>query len=344
MKPWVIPTPIYKEKIWGGTKLKSFRSHVSSSQVGESWELSDFEGEFSVLEDGKTFREFWSANPAQILGQRFRDAKRFPLLVKIIDAKEKLSVQVHPDDAYALRYDPASQGKKECWYVLDHEQNAEIVVGFAKDISKEEYAKLIEQNQAETPLRTWKVSNEECFLILPGTIHAIGGGNLLLEVQQNSDSTYRVYDYGRLGDDGKPRALHLQKSLDVLDFSKSTGKEKQSPTPLEPIPLLGAKNLSEQASRSLLVTTDHFRLEKITWASLQIPTGLELPTLPSNPNCFRILFSLTELELVCGLHTVSIPKFQTVFFPAYTTELGFEKIVVRSHGDESGFILVGSPL
>lgn len=248
-------TPLYKEKIWGGRKLEtSLGRKIPEGFIGESWEVSVYGTDISPIKNPEfqnlPLTELIRNAPNEVLGKPF-SGSGLPLLVKVIDAKEKLSVQVHPDDDYALKYDPKSNGKKECWYVLYADPGAELVVGFDTHTNREEYDALVKQNLGENVLKKWKVKSGDVFLLNPGTIHAIGGGVLLLEVQQSSDSTYRVYDYGRLGDDGKPRELHLEKALAVLNFQKSDGSEKQNKQLItyHPFP------------RYLFTSNDKFRLE-----------------------------------------------------------------------------------
>lgn len=248
-------TPLYKEKIWGGRKLEtSLGRKIPEGFIGESWEVSVYGTDISPIKNPEfqnlPLTELIRKAPNEVLGKPF-SGSGLPLLVKVIDAKEKLSVQVHPDDDYALKYDPKSNGKKECWYVLYADPGAELVVGFDTPTNREEYDALVKQNLGENVLKKWKVKSGDVFLLNPGTIHAIGGGVLLLEVQQSSDSTYRVYDYGRLGDDGKPRELHLEKALAVLNFQKSDGSEKQTKQLItyHPFP------------RYLFTSNDKFRLE-----------------------------------------------------------------------------------
>ena len=253
--------PIYKDKIWGGRKLETILGReILDGNIGESWEVSDYGNDLSIIENGvlkgKTFREVYKSHTKEILGEVFKSEEDFPLLVKIIDAKDKLSVQVHPDNEYAAKKDPESSGKKEAWFILATDPGAEIVCGFSEWLTRERYAELIANNQAESCLQSVKAKSGDAFMINPGTVHAIGGGNLLLEVQQSSDSTYRVYDYGRLGDDGKPRKLHLEKALDVLNFKKSNGEEVIQPKILE---WTGGK-------RMLFTANDKFRLEVLEFS------------------------------------------------------------------------------
>ncbi|TGL56510.1 mannose-6-phosphate isomerase [Leptospira ognonensis] len=248
--------PIYKEKIWGGNKFKSdYQRKTPSGLIGESWEISDYGSEISKFTRNETntefnFRELYQNHTESFLGKSFLN-QSFPLLIKMIDAQDKLSVQVHPDDAYAEKYDPSSAGKKECWLVLSAEPDAELVIGFSRDTSRGEYERLVQENKAEEMLKKWKVKPGDVFLLNPGTIHAIGAGVVLLEVQQSSDSTYRVYDYGRLGDDGRPRDLHLEKALSVLNFKESDSSEKQNARLLSDSPF----------PRYVHTSNDKFRLE-----------------------------------------------------------------------------------
>jgi mannose-6-phosphate isomerase len=252
--------PIYKEKIWGGEKLRDYLNReIPKGKIGESWEVSDYGTDLSVIENGewkgRTLRDVFKNEKTIAFGNHFENTNEFPLLVKIIDAEDKLSVQVHPDDKYALEKDPESSGKKEAWYVLESLPDAEIVCGFSRDLDRETYRKEITENHAENSLRRLKVKKGDSFLITPGTVHAIGAGTLILEVQQSSDSTYRVYDYGRLGDDGKPRPLHLDKALDVLNYKKSDNKEL----------LKGETFAHALGERNILCVNDKFRFEKWTW-------------------------------------------------------------------------------
>lgn len=215
--------PIYKEKVWGGRKLETVLNRkIPDGNIGETWEVSDYGEDRSTIQDGpwegKEFRRYYKMYPREILGSGM-EGLPFPLLVKIIDAKEKLSVQVHPNDDYTRKKDPKNSGKMEAWIVLHADPGAELVVGFSKKMDRDSYSKLISENKAESVLQSISVKPGDAFLLEPGTVHAIGAGVMLLEIQQSSDSTYRVYDYGR------PRELHMDKALDVLNFKKSTGKE-----------------------------------------------------------------------------------------------------------------------
>jgi len=203
--------------IWGGNRLaKDFNYEIPSETTGECWAVSAHEhGDCEVAEGkfaGKKLSELWQNNP-ELFG--VDNKGKFPLLIKIIDAKNDLSIQVHPDDAYAAVNENGSFGKTECWYVLDADAGATIVIGHnAKD--KAEMCRMIDEKRWKDFIREIPVKKGDFFQINPGTLHAIKGGTLILETQQNSDITYRVYDYDRLSN-GKPRELHLEKSKDVIE-------------------------------------------------------------------------------------------------------------------------------
>jgi mannose-6-phosphate isomerase len=292
---------LYKKKIWGGRKLESVGRSIPSGKIGESWEISDFETDISLIENGElkgmSLRECFAQYKVELFGEAFSKDSSFPLLVKIIDAEDRLSVQVHPSDTYTKLHDPTNRGKKEAWFVLDANDSAEIVCGFSRTLTKEEYKKLIQESKAEEPLYTRNTKKGDVFLIEPGTVHAIGPGNLILEIQQSSDSTYRVYDYGRLGDDGKPRTLHLEKALDVLNFKRSTNTEILKPIKIQSNPI----------ERFLLTSNDKFRIEKFTLTNDSI-----LPNMFTTP-AFHIL---TLLEGEIEIEGIVIKKNDTILLTA----------------------------
>ncbi|MCB1192289.1 MAG: class I mannose-6-phosphate isomerase [Leptospiraceae bacterium] len=250
--------PIYKHKLWGGRNLEKLYNRVlPEKHIGESWEVSDYHEDISIITNGelsgKNFREIHEKYREEVLGDCFSEDEPFPLLIKFIDASEHLSVQVHPDDYYALYYDQENSGKKEAWLILQSEQDAGIVCGFIENMNREAYKALVLENRAEDCLQKYKVKPGDAYIINPGTVHAIGEGIFLLEIQQSSDSTYRVYDFGRVDDDGKPRKLHLEKALDVIDFNKSNNKELLQP---EFIPW-------SSGTRLKIVANDKFRMDTL---------------------------------------------------------------------------------
>lgn len=215
-RPILFFEPVFKNKIWGGNNLqKQYGYDISGSNIGECWAISAHEDCDCVVKEGpyqgKTLSELWKQEPA-LFGNL--NSARYPLLVKMIDAKEDLSIQVHPDDAYAKKYENGSLGKEECWYVLDCPENASLIVGHNAH-SRQELKHMIEQNRFDELLRRVPVKKGDFIQNKPGTLHAITGGMVILETQQSSDITYRVYDYERQ-QDGKPRELHIEQGTEVI--------------------------------------------------------------------------------------------------------------------------------
>lgn len=208
--------PFFKQVLWGGHKMRDVYSYpIPGDDTGEAWVISaNAHGASTVMGgtyDGQTLDSLWE-NHRELFGGM--EGKEFPLLVKVIDANDHLSIQVHPDDAYAFVHENGSQGKTECWYILDCDEGADIIIGHHAK-SREELKQMIAEDRWDDLLRKFSIRKGDFFYIPAGTVHAIRKGTLLLEVQQNSDTTYRLYDYGRL-QDGKPRQLHLKESMDVI--------------------------------------------------------------------------------------------------------------------------------
>lgn len=224
-RPILFLNPVFKQMIWGGSRLGSdWPYQIPGDGTGECWAVSARpNGDCTVKEGiyaGENLSQLWKDEP-ELFGNIGHD--RFPLLTKIIDAKIDLSLQVHPDEAYAKTHENDSRGKTECWYILDCEENSSLVIGHnAKD--KEELAAMIREGRWEEFIRELPVKKGDFIQIDPGTVHAIKGGIMILETQNNSDITYRVYDYDRLAD-GKPRQLHVEKSIDVIKVPDKPGRE-----------------------------------------------------------------------------------------------------------------------
>lgn len=215
--------PALKDYLWGGIKLKTeYKMKSELEKVAEAWVLSTHkDGACIVLNGklkGKTLNDALEAFGKECLGENGAKFSYFPILIKLIDAKDDLSVQVHPDDEYALRVE-GEYGKTEMWYIVDCEEGASLYYGFKKVISKEQFRHMIADNTLTDALNCVPVKKGDVFFIPAGTIHAIGKGILIAEIQQNSNTTYRVSDYGRLGADGKPRPLHIDKAVEVTELS-----------------------------------------------------------------------------------------------------------------------------
>lgn len=209
--------PEYKDYLWGGEKLKTdYGKQTDKTPCAESWELSLNPHGLTKVEDGKTLAEVLTSEKT---GKNCEKFEFFPVLIKFIDAKQNLSVQVHPSDDYALKYEN-SYGKTESWYIVEAEEGAGIYCGFKRDTNKEEFLQSLASGEVENLLNFIPVKKGDCYFIPSGTVHAIGAGCLILEIQQNSDLTYRVYDYNRRGADGKLRELHVDKAVKVINFNK----------------------------------------------------------------------------------------------------------------------------
>lgn len=222
--------PALKDYLWGGTRLKNdFGFQTDLDIVAEGWMLSCHKDGENRIENGqykgKTLSEALDLLGSESLGTNAQAFDRFPILIKLIDAKKDLSVQVHPDNDYALRVE-GEYGKTECWYILDCDEGAELIYGFKQKITQEEFKQRVADNTFLEVVNKVKVHKGDLFFIEAGTLHAIGGGILLAEIQQNSNTTYRVYDYGRLGADGKPRPLHTEKAVEVTNCVPPTHDTK----------------------------------------------------------------------------------------------------------------------
>lgn len=226
--------PILKERIWGGTKLETILNKpINSNITGESWELSTVDGDVSIVANGdlkgKSLTDLIDQYPNEILGtevyQHF--GKQFPLLFKYLDAREDLSIQVHPNDALAKKRHN-SFGKTEMWYVMQADDDAELIVGFKEKSSKEEYVKNLEDKTLLNMLDTKKAQKGDVFFLETGTVHAIGAGLLVAEIQQTSDVTYRIYDFDRVDAKGNKRELHIDLALDAINYNKVNSQKKYS--------------------------------------------------------------------------------------------------------------------
>lgn len=251
--------PVFKEKIWGGRKLEDeFGYDIPDGPVGECWAISAHPSGDCVIASGeyagKTLSWLW-AEHRELFGGIEGD--QFPLLVKIIDAKDDLSIQVHPDDAYAGEHENGSLGKKECWYVLSADEGATIVVG-QHARSREEFAQMVEEGRWGELLNVIPIKQGDFFQIDPGTVHAIKGGTVVLESQQSSDVTYRVYDYDRRQDDGTLRELHMAQALDVIDYNQEAPED--------------GSRIDTGEAVQVLESNDSYTVELVT-----VDGGLEVP-------------------------------------------------------------------
>ncbi len=254
-------TPILKEKIWGGNKLKTVLNKTESTpteNIGESWEISTVGEDISIVLNGaykgKDLLELIREHKGNLLGEKIYQefGDQFPLLIKFIDAKQALSVQLHPNDVLAKKRHN-SFGKTEMWYVVQADADANLIVGFNKQTSKEEYTKFLDAGKISELLNEDRVKKGDSYFIKVGTIHAIGAGALIAEIQQTSDITYRVYDWDRKDDQGRERELHTELALDALNYDyKSDFKQKYSTT----------KNQPNEITSCSYFTTNYLKIEE----------------------------------------------------------------------------------
>ena len=251
--------PIFKERLWGGNKLRTvLEKEADGDTVGESWELSGVPGDATTLVNGpyagKTLPELIGEFPGEVLGNEVleRFGEEFPILIKFIDARLDLSIQLHPGDELA-RTRHNSFGKTEMWYILDADPGAELIVGFREDVSRERYQQALEGGTLTDLLHYQSVSTGDAFFINSGKIHAIGGGILLAEIQQSSDVTYRVYDFNRRDAQGKLRELHTDLALDAIDYRRRDDFV---------LDYSRQPNTSNSLARSPYFNTDYLKLDR----------------------------------------------------------------------------------
>ena len=218
-------SPILKTLVWGGEKIAPYKQiNTDQKKIGESWELSGVKGNESVVSNGylagKTITELIREYKEELIGRANYEntGEEFPLLVKFIDAMQDLSIQVHPDDELAAKRHNGSKGKTEMWYVIKTDKDAHLMSGFSQSITPEEYVERVNNNTITQVLNDYSLSPGDVFFLPAGKVHSIGAGCFIAEIQQTSDITYRIYDFGRLGLDGKPRELHTDLAKDAIDY------------------------------------------------------------------------------------------------------------------------------
>lgn len=248
--------PVFKDYIWGGNKLKSlFGKNTPYEITAESWEVSTNKNGKSIVKNGigkgSDLGELFANKEirSQIFGTKTKDMEEFPLLIKFIDANSNLSVQVHPDDKYAFEKENGDKGKTEMWYIMECKEGAQIICGMKEGVKQEELTNILRSDNVAEYLNFVPVEQGDCIYIPSGTIHAILGDTLICEVQQNSDLTYRVYDWGRVGKDGKPRELHVNKAIDVVNVDNRPDIKRTA---------------TWGAGEQNMISSDFFKTDKVT--------------------------------------------------------------------------------
>lgn len=288
-----------KDYLWGGNRLREeYGKESDADKIAESWELSCHKDGKSVIGNGEfegiTLEEYIEKEGKSVLGKNCERFEYFPILIKLIDAKDNLSVQVHPDNEYAMRVE-GEYGKTEMWYIVDCNEGAELLYGFKHDITPEEFAERIKNNTLLEVTNNVPVHKGDVFFIESGTLHAIGKGILIAEIQQNSNTTYRIYDYGRVGADGKPRQLHVEKACEVTKLVP----------PVRACRPMGEKKQLDGYSETLLATSEYFNVNK-----LEIDTKAELSADKNSFNSILVLDGSFEVD------GVKLSKGESCFIPA----------------------------
>ena len=300
-----------KDYLWGGTRLRDeYGKKSDKDKLAESWELSCHKDGQSVIAngefEGKTLSEYIEINGKSVLGRNCEKFEYFPILIKLIDAKDNLSVQVHPDNEYAMRVE-GEYGKTEMWYIVDCEEGAELLYGFKHEITREEFAERIKNNTLLEVTNNVPVHKGDVFFIDAGTLHAIGKGILIAEIQQNSNTTYRIYDYGRVGADGKPRELHVEKACEVTKLTP----------PVRPTKPMGDTIEKEGYKTTLLATSEYFNVNK-----LEITHKADLDVTDES------FVSLLCLDGKFTFGDIILGKGESCFIPA-----GFGKLEIKGNGE-----------
>ncbi|HBR55816.1 MAG TPA: mannose-6-phosphate isomerase [Flavobacteriaceae bacterium] len=300
--------PQLKEKVWGGHQLQTLLNKKGTETIGESWEISGVEGTISEVAHGPlkgmAITDLINEYGETLVGQRvYKDfGSQFPLLFKFIDAQQDLSVQLHPDDALAKsRHD--SFGKTEMWYILKADEDARLILGFNRNLSKDDYVKAMAEGKITSVLHSETVSEGQAFFIAPGTVHAIGAGVLLAEIQQTSDITYRIYDWDRPDTDGKLRQLHTEEALDAINFNKPNASIIYTVTPNE---------------RLLLKKCPYFVTYKLQLTTIFSINDFQLGS------CKVYMCVAGSAQLITDDAKISLQKGQTVLVPACCTSYRFE--------------------
>ena len=291
--------PVFKDYLWGGNKLVSeYNKKCDLPKVAESWELSVHKDGESIVTDGEfegiKLSEYINNNPG-VLGKRAEAFHNFPILIKFIDAKDNLSIQVHPDDEYALKNN-GEYGKTEMWYILDCEEDSFLYYGFNKEITKEEFKDSIEKNTVLDYLNKVKVNKGDVFFIEAGTVHAIGKGIVICEIQQNSNTTFRVYDYDRIDKDGNRRPLHIKEAIEVSETKPAKNYKREGNVlakckyfTVEELAVLGKEilQLTDETFKSVVVTDGCGEIKSGEY-NLKINKGDSI-FIPAQNNSFEIM-------------------------------------------------------
>ena len=305
-------TPVFKQYLWGGSALKDkYNKDIKDNFAAESWEISCHDDGLSLIAEGefkgKTLKEVVMADKKNMLGDE--NMEQFPLLVKFLDANDNLSVQVHPDNDYAFANENGSLGKTEMWYIIDAKPGAKLIYGLKDGVTKEQFEKAIEEGTLEELLNYVPAKKGDAFFIPATTLHAICSGLLIAEIQQSSNTTYRVYDYNRTDKDGNKRELHTKKAVDVTSLQDVEGMEKYVPI----------RYTEGSADADIISSCDYFTVIKYN-----LDTDGDARVSPYAPR-FEMLMC-TEGEAVISYNggQMKVNAGDSIFMPAALGDYSFE--------------------
>lgn len=306
-------SPVGKDYLWGGSRLnEDFSKEIEMSPLAETWECSAHSDGLSLVASGEhkgqTLKDVLAQHP-EYLGENHADKGELPILIKFIDAKTDLSVQVHPDDEYAREQENGSLGKSEMWYVLDAQKGAEIVYGFRRNMDKETLLKSLKAGTVERYLQRVPIQKDDMFYIPAGQVHAIGAGALIAEIQESSNLTYRLFDYNRVDKNGKPRPLHIDKAVEV---ARLAGGEE----PRQPMRVLKFKR---GYATELLCRCKYFQTERMLLNTERWRDGAAFQT---GANSFKVLLCTEGVGTLTGeTERIQFIKGDCIFVPAVSEPL-----------------------
>ena len=304
--------PAGKDYLWGGTRLKDdFSKDLPMNPLAETWECSTHPDGPSIIASGKYKGQFLAdviKKHPEYLGTHPKGKAGLPILVKLIDARKDLSVQVHPNDEYAMKYENGSLGKTEMWYVVDAAKDASLIYGFYHDMDRAVLKKSLEEGSVQKYLQKIRIHKDDVFFIEAGTVHAIGKGALIAEIQESSNLTYRLFDYDRVDREGRRRELHIRKALDVINL-------KGSQEPRQPMRVLRYR---KGTASELLCRCKYFQTERML---VNTECYREMADYQTGENSFQVLLCIGGCGTLTGKESIHFIKGDCIFIPANSTPL-----------------------
>ena len=304
--------PAGKDYLWGGTRLKDdFSKDLPMNPLAETWECSTHPDGPSIIASGKYKGQFLAdviKKHPEYLGTHPKGKAGLPILVKLIDARKDLSVQVHPNDEYAMKYENGSLGKTEMWYVVDAAKDASLIYGFHHDMDRAVLKKSLEEGSVQKYLQKIRIHKDDVFFIFSVTVHAIGKGALIAEIQESSNLTYRLFDYDRVDREGRRRELHIRKALDVINL-------KGSQEPRQPMRVLRYR---KGTASELLCRCKYFQTERML---VNTECYREMADYQTGENSFQVLLCIGGCGTLTGRESIHFIKGDCIFIPANSIPL-----------------------